>query len=184
MGNCATKNDGASSRTQKIDEELKQSRVALDNEIKILLLGAGDSGKSTLLKQMKIIHGKGFNEEERREFTERVQENIIQNMKSLVVAAEHFKLDVLEENEEKAEYFRALSPRENTFSEEVIDNVIALWKDPAIQQTLTRSSEFQLNNTAAYFFNRIEEIRKEDYIPSIDDVLRVRVKTTGISTQN
>lgn len=36
--------------------------------IKMLLLGAGESGKSTLFKQMKIINKNGYSEKERMEF--------------------------------------------------------------------------------------------------------------------
>ena len=36
--------------------------------IKMLLLGAGESGKSTIFKQMKVINKGGFSEKERKEF--------------------------------------------------------------------------------------------------------------------
>ena len=43
----------------------------------MLLLGAGESGKSTLFKQMIQIYGKGFPESERKGFTNIIYNNII-----------------------------------------------------------------------------------------------------------
>ena len=40
--------------------------------MKLLLLGAGESGKSTLFKQMQILYGKGFDEAERRRFLPKI----------------------------------------------------------------------------------------------------------------
>jgi len=55
-----------------------------------------------------------------------------------------------------------------------------LWAEPSIQKTFERSSEFQLNDSAEYYFVEIDRISKENYVPSVQDVLRSRAKTTGI----
>ena len=56
------------------------------NEIKMLLLGAGESGKSTVLKQMKLIHHGGYNDSERDSYKEIIFSNTIQSMRYVLVA--------------------------------------------------------------------------------------------------
>jgi hypothetical protein len=54
--------------------------------------GAGESGKSTFLKQMKIIHGAGFCEDERRKFICVVHHNLCVAMQTLVRAMEKLQI--------------------------------------------------------------------------------------------
>lgn len=53
----------------------------LVSQVKLLLLGAGESGKSTFLKQMRIIHGYFFSPEELTEYRHTIYRNVIQGMK-------------------------------------------------------------------------------------------------------
>jgi len=60
------------------------------------LLGAGESGKSTILKQMKLIHDTGYSKEDRESFKEIIFSNTIQSMRVIIEALE--KLEIVLEN--------------------------------------------------------------------------------------
>ncbi|RKO95041.1 G-alpha-domain-containing protein, partial [Caulochytrium protostelioides] len=87
MGGCASVDDQDGKRANDaIESQLKKDRKALRNEVKMLLLGAGESGKSTILKQMKLINDTGYSEEEREAFREIVFSNIVQIMRIILEA--------------------------------------------------------------------------------------------------
>ena len=52
---------------------------------KLLLLGTGDSGKTTFVKQMKILYGGGFTEEELSQYKVFVSIIIIDNLIILII---------------------------------------------------------------------------------------------------
>ena len=60
----------------------------------MLLLGAGESGKSTILKQMRMIHTEGFTEEERKEYKMIVYSNIILAMRTILEAMETLEISL------------------------------------------------------------------------------------------
>ena len=61
------------------------------------------------------------------------------------------------------------------------DTLRFLWRDPAVQEAVRRSREFQLNDSAVYYFNAIDRMASSAYLPTDQDILRSRVKTTGIT---
>lgn len=64
-------------KSREIDAMLARERRAVRRLVKILLLGAGESGKSTFLKQMRIINGKEFDKKALLDFRDTIFENII-----------------------------------------------------------------------------------------------------------
>ncbi|KAG7194112.1 guanine nucleotide-binding protein subunit alpha [Scheffersomyces spartinae] len=78
-----------------IDKELAKSKLRDRNQIKLLLLGAGESGKSTVLKQLKLLHTSGFTDGEKKQYTQVIWVDAIQSMKILLQQARklHIPLD-------------------------------------------------------------------------------------------
>ncbi len=63
----------------------------------------------------------------------------------------------------------------------IADAVRGLWKDQGVREAVGRSREFQLNDSAVYYFNAIDRMANSSYMPTDQDILRSRVKTTGIT---
>ena len=64
---------------------------------------------------------------------------------------------------------------------DIADSIRGLWQDPGVREAVSRSREFQLNDSAVYYFNMIDRMSSPDYMPTDQDILRSRVKTTGIT---
>lgn len=58
----------------------------------MILKGTGESGKSTFIKQMRIIHGSGYSDEDKRGFIKLVYQNIFMAMQSMIRAMELLKI--------------------------------------------------------------------------------------------
>ena len=74
----------------KVDKSASNALKELEKkdkkEYKLLLLGAGESGKTTIHKQIQLIHGEGFAEEDREDFRSKIWHNLIDGMECLVNA--------------------------------------------------------------------------------------------------
>src|SRR5688500_962659 len=66
--------------TSEIETDRQKDRTVK----KLLLLGAGGSGKSTLFKQMQNILGSGFTSAEKKTFKPQIYEQIIESMNIMI----------------------------------------------------------------------------------------------------
>lgn len=56
----------------------------------------------------------------------------------------------------------------------------SIMEDVGVLHCISKSNEFQLFDSAAYFLMSIDRIAHPDYVPTFEDVLKSRIKTTGI----
>jgi len=179
---CAQSGEGGTKEEQDADREisrqLRRDKEKMAREVKLLLLGAGESGKSTIAKQMKIIHLDGFTDKERESYKSIIFSNTISSMKVLIEACERLGSKI--EDSALASRFMEGDYFAGDFTKQHANDMEKLWKDKAVQEVYERRSEFQLNDSAAYYFDRVQDLANEGYLPDEQDVLRSRVKTTGI----
>ncbi|XP_032482564.1 guanine nucleotide-binding protein subunit alpha-15 isoform X1 [Phocoena sinus] len=90
---CLTEDEKSAARIdQEINKILLEQKKRDRGELKLLLLGPGESGKSTFIKQMRIIHGAGYSEEERKSFRSLVYQNIFVSMQTMIEAMERLQI--------------------------------------------------------------------------------------------
>lgn len=170
-------------RSKMIDKNLRADGERAAREVKLLLLGAGESGKSTIVKQMKIIHEHGYTQEECAQYKQVVYSNTIQSMIAIIRALGTLKVEFghMDRADDARELFALAGSMEDVkFTPELVSIMRRLWNDAGVQNCFSRSREYQLNDSAAYYLNSLDRLGSPDYIPTEQDVLRTRVKTTGI----
>lgn len=174
--------DGASkARTREIERRLKKDFAEFKRELKLLLLGTGESGKSTIVKQMRIIYGKGFSEKDRQEFTVLVYRNILISMQNMLDFMDAHQIPLSDSSLQDGAYV-LLDTDEKSYEDISKDAPLIgkLWADSGVQSAYDRRNEFQLSDSTHYFLTDLPRICKSGYIPSEQDLLRARQPTTGI----
>ena len=69
--------------SRKIDDMLQTMREKEERKFKMLLLGAGESGKSTIFKQMRLLYGKEFSDDDLRMYGVVARSNIVVAIRKL-----------------------------------------------------------------------------------------------------
>eukprot|EP00301_Raphidiophrys_heterophryoidea_P020056 c4844_g1_i1.p1 GENE.c4844_g1_i1~~c4844_g1_i1.p1 ORF type:complete len:349 (+),score=60.89 c4844_g1_i1:267-1313(+) len=178
MGNCATKPPEAAA-DNRINDQMKKEAKTQSETMKILLLGTGESGKSTVFKQLRIIHQSGYSEEEKQGFLITVHNNCIQNMKDLLTATTKFGGRFSPEDEEGVKAILVCS-NQQPLTPDLVATMKKLWASELIQNVFSRRSQFQLGDSAEYYFKDLDRLIAPGYLPSDQDILRTRVRTSGI----
>ncbi|BGP25766.1 G protein alpha subunit [Rhodotorula toruloides] len=185
MGACGSTEAGGAdqpsmeevSRSRAIDRLLREEEQRQAREVKMLLLGPGSSGKSTILKQMKarrdpssstrshtltfadsqVIHLSGFAPSELEAYRQQIFVNVRDGMRAV---------------------FQVMEGEELEFADSAL---AAMAADPTFRTIVARDSQFSVPENLPYFLPQLDRLATPHYQPTDQDVLRCRQKTTGIS---
>lgn len=171
-------------RHDEIERELAKEKVYFRRKVKVLLLGAGESGKSTFLKQMRIIHGENYSQEDLLAFKPIIYSNILKGMKVLLDARRKLKIEwgdaISQQYGEQLLNLQYEGIMTTALFLDHVGNVERLWKDAGIQEAYKRRNEFRLGDSTDYFLNKLEDIARKDFLPSQQDMLHSRKATKSI----
>ncbi|RKP27811.1 putative Gpa2-guanine nucleotide-binding protein alpha-2 subunit [Syncephalis pseudoplumigaleata] len=184
MGNCLASPEERHSR--QIDRQIREDAKKSKTQVKLLLLGkcAGESGKSTILKQMRLIHAKGFTDLERESHRIVIFTNLLHSMRLLLEAMEREHVQFADAS--NMSYLSLFSQvpvikRNEPYPHDYQVALRSLWADANVRACLIQANECAINDSAEYYFNDLDRLFAPGYIPTDQDILRCRVKTTGIT---
>ncbi|KAM9285944.1 guanine nucleotide-binding protein G(olf) subunit alpha isoform 1-T1 [Cariama cristata] len=170
--------------SRSIDRALKEQKREYKQTHRLLLLGAGESGKSTIVKQMRILHVNGFNSEEKKQKILDIRKNVKDAIVTIVSAMSTLIPPVPlanPENQFRMDYIKSIAPLSDfDYTQEFFEHAKKLWDDEGVKACFERSNEYQLIDCAQYFLERIDSVSMDDYTPTDQDLLRCRVLTSGI----
>ena len=183
VGNNVTKKEDS----HDIDQQLKNDQLQETKVNKLLVLGTGESGKSTVFKQMKLLYSDPKTTEKHRiAAVHAVRANVVQNAHQLLKGAA--KLGIHVRAKSAAQIVLDLIPSSSPVAEHadlVIDAFATLWADPAVVTIMEEHhTQLALHDSTAYFWESAARVLRPDYVPTPEDLLRVRVRTTGIVSQD
>ncbi|KRZ25804.1 Guanine nucleotide-binding protein alpha-7 subunit [Trichinella pseudospiralis] len=152
------------------------NRQQLPTVLRQLFPGAGESGKSTILKQMKILHKDGFSQHDFEMIRPVVYSNTVHAMLAVLRAMYQLNIEFSDPERQKDAqivYATVHAQRDaEPFSESLSQAMQKLWADGGVQSCYSRSNDF---------LDDLPRLSTADFLPNEQDVLRTRVKTTGIT---
>uniref|UniRef100_A0A336KC17 CSON006752 protein n=1 Tax=Culicoides sonorensis TaxID=179676 RepID=A0A336KC17_CULSO len=185
MLNCIRRRTEESLHSKRMTRKAEQVHKEFEKAVKVLLLGTGESGKTTILKQMKILHSEqAFSDEDRKNKVAEIRYNLHESIYELVRHVPILGLNFdSAENRIKADYILGIGKYPPQVFDDVYCNcVLDLWiNDSSIRTAYNHSNEFQLIDNAKYFLDKVETITRADYIPTNEDILKSRKITNGIN---
>jgi hypothetical protein len=169
-------------------EEADNGFVVVAGCKEILILGAGDTGKSTVFKQASLIaQPHSFTPNLQNLFKETVLKNILEGIKNLAKNVIERNIHLEEEDAivkvyqlDESSYVNAV---QIFLEKDFVQNLIRVWENKTVQQ-IFQDKHALVNDCASealpYFMNKIDEIRTKDYLPTVQDMLYANRRTTGI----
>ncbi|KAH8482547.1 hypothetical protein H0E87_029846 [Populus deltoides] len=174
----------------EIERRIEQETKVEQHIQKLLLLGAGDSGKSTIFKQIKLLFQSGFDEAELNSYISVIHANVYQTIKVLHDGSKELaqneidslKYVISNENKDIGQKLSEIGGRLDhpSLTKELAQEIETLWRDAAIQETYAGGNGLQVPDCTPYFMENLQRLSDANYIPTKEDVLYARVRTTGV----
>ncbi|MES1909193.1 MAG: hypothetical protein MHM6MM_001975 [Cercozoa sp. M6MM] len=191
----------ARARSKQLDDQIEADMYREALNFKVLLLGAGESGKSTVMSQLRNIHKvkEALSPDEVAFYVDVLHNNTIESMHCIL---EHFitmneeVLDAIDvdvtpadmecslQDETSRDYacrIMCLKKINHTLSQEEADMIYHLSQDAEIQSAI-RHQTFYIPDSAEYYFANVRRFVSADFSPSDEDVTMARIRTTGVRT--
>ena len=200
MGCCGS--SGGDEVYNAANKDIKKEMIVQERKDrsikKLLLLGTGSSGKSTIFKSLRSITGNPFEESELAESRHVIRQNCVAGILTILKKSQEL---YDEDNDANGaclvnmddDIISSIQMIVNFGSEsftEALDysaveqlgrSIFMLWSLDAVQATFARrGNKYSFPDNMDFYFDKVRDIMKENYMPTSEDMLKARVRTTGM----
>ncbi|CAP32734.1 Protein CBR-GPA-5 [Caenorhabditis briggsae] len=178
---CKPERDAAA-KNRQIETQIRIENQANKRKIKMLLLGISDSGKSTIVKQMRVNYCNGFNETEVVNAIFLIRNNIIDAFKhiSLLILDSHIiksdtekvLLKLFAFESQKIEMMQEVDELRLINSIRVLECISVFFEHYSYHPMIP--------DNIHYFFPHLERIAISEYMPTVEDLIHMRQTTLGV----
>jgi len=164
-----------------VDTQLIEEQIQDLFRFKILLLGAGESGKSTIVKQLKYIHKKKVEAEELKLTADSLHQNVIDCTKAVLNAGQNYGMDFGEYTPIVAYVLElANGSHGSRLTPDDGKKILELFNSEPFQAVFAKRAEYWVLDSYEYYIDNLERFCEEDFTPTDDDCIMARIRTTGI----
>lgn len=188
-----------------IGNYMKDQKEHDEKTLKMLLLGPGSTGKTTLFKSLQVYHNEGVMKEElKKEHIDLIRYNVLDGIATLIVECDVLynkdtevysdcqfiknsdiekKIDVIMKR--AVPEFEKLTFDSNDYTDselkELCECINSIWSLACIQATYKhRYNNFAISDNLEHFFNNLQSIFETNFVPNEKDCLLNRIRTTGM----
>lgn len=165
--------------SHELDRQLLMDKIQDLYHFKILLLGTGESGKTTIIKQLKLIHNKKPNKQEMISTGDSLHQNVIDCMKALIWYCQKMEYPFDDEDQKTAGLILAYD--EGTrITLEFGESITRLYNSKSVQKAKSQEDKFWLLDSCGYYMKNLDRFTEIGFTPTEEDSIMARVRTTGI----
>jgi GTPase SAR1 family protein len=129
---------------------------------------------------MKILYLHGYNDDEKRNIIPAVHHNLIVTVKDILKGVNIMKLTLPPTMQAHSDCIQALDTHA-ILTPDIAAKMKLLMQADEVKKIAQMSNELQVYDHFEYMMEKIDEIAAPNYIPTQDDILKTRVRTTGIN---
>ncbi|KAL3111552.1 hypothetical protein niasHT_016713 [Heterodera trifolii] len=173
--------DEAMDRNNRIELDLNKERIEGRKMVKILLLGSADSGKSTIVKQMRILHTDGFSETELVNYRYMLHTNYIGSLHYIARGIAQLQIAVPPNEKDLVDKFDYSFSKFLDFDDDnMIKLILKFLSYDSVTTACKRLNEFYLPDNTNYLLAESKRILMPNYLPTAVDIIHARASTTGV----
>ena len=164
---------------EQLEENLRYYEELEKEKLKVLLLGTAGVGKSTFLRQLRMIHGDADTDEELVDFVSAIHQNLMTSMKILLQQAKRLRISGKIESQRSLEMIDHYSSNASFLTDILLTAIALLWSDPVIRNVWNLREEYAIDQGAALLLDKCQLIATPGYAPESSDILQCYIPTAG-----